>query len=92
MLADIPGAAKELPEGFRVGSLGVSANSGFRRAGYGGPCPPTGVHHYHFKLMALDVDTIGVQQGASRADVEKAMQGHVIATAETIALYQKQPK
>ena len=92
VLADIPGSARELAEGFQVGSLGVSANSGFRRAGYGGPCPPTGVHHYHFKLMAVDVDTIGVQQGASRADVEKAMQGHVIATAETIGLYQKQPK
>jgi Raf kinase inhibitor-like YbhB/YbcL family protein len=92
VLADIPGSAKELPEGFQVGSLGVSANSGFRRPGYGGPCPPTGAHHYHFKLMALDTDTIGVAQGASRADVEKAMQGHVIGTAETVGLYQKQPK
>jgi phosphatidylethanolamine-binding protein (PEBP) family uncharacterized protein len=42
--------------------------------------------------MALDIDAIGVQQGASRADVEKAMQGHVIGTAETVGLYQKQPK
>ena len=92
VLADIPVSAKELPEGFQVGSLGVSANSGFRRAGYGGPCPPTGAHHYHFKLIALDVETIGVAQGASRADVEKAMQGHVIGTAETVGLYQKQPK
>jgi hypothetical protein len=92
VLADIPAATKALPEGFQVGSLGVSANSGFRRPGYGGPCPPTGVHHYHFKLMALDIDAIGVQQGASRADVEKAMQGHVIGTAETVGLYQKQPK
>ena len=92
VLADIPGSAKELPEGFQVGSLGVSANSGFRRPGYAGPCPPTGAHHYHFKLLALDVDTIGVQQGAARADVEKAMQGHVIGTAETVGLYQKQPK
>jgi Raf kinase inhibitor-like YbhB/YbcL family protein len=92
VLADIPGTASELPEGFQVGSLGVSANSGFRRAGYGGPCPPTGVHHYHFKLSALDVASLGVMQGAPRADVEKAMAGHVLATAETIGLYQKQPK
>jgi Raf kinase inhibitor-like YbhB/YbcL family protein len=92
VLADIPASTKALPEGFQVGSLGVSANSGFRRPGYGGPCPPTGAHHYHFKLMALDIDTIGVPQGASRADVEKAMQGHVIGTAETVGLYQKQPK
>ena len=92
VLADIPASTKGLPEGFQVGSVGVSANSGFRRPGYGGPCPPTGAHHYHFKLSALDVDSIGVAQGASRADVEKAMAGHVLATAETIGLYQKQPK
>ena len=92
VLADIPGSAKALPEGFAVGSLGVSANSGFGRPGYGGPCPPTGAHHYHFKLSALDVETIGVAQGATRADVEKAMAGHVLATTETVGLYQKQPK
>jgi hypothetical protein len=92
VLADIPAATMQLPEGFTVGSLGVSANSGFRRPGYGGPCPPTGAHHYHFKLSALDVETIGVAQGASRADVEKAMTGHVVGTTETIGLYQKQPK
>jgi Raf kinase inhibitor-like YbhB/YbcL family protein len=92
VLADIPASTKGLPEGFQVGSVGTSANSGFRRPGYGGPCPPTGAHHYHFKLSALDVDTIGVAQGASRADVEKAMAGHVLATTETVGLYQKQPK
>jgi len=92
VLADIPASTKGLPEGFQVGSVGVSANSGFRRPGYGGPCPPSGAHHYHFKLSALDVDSIGIAQGASRADVEKAMAGHVLATAETIGLYQKQPK
>jgi Raf kinase inhibitor-like YbhB/YbcL family protein len=92
VLADIPASTKGLPEGFQVGSVGVSANSGFRRPGYGGPCPPSGAHHYHFKLSALDVDSIGIAQGASRADVEKAMAGHVLATAETVGLYQKQPK
>ena len=92
VLADIPASTKGLPEGFTVGSVGVSANSGFRRPGYGGPCPPTGAHHYHFKLAALDVETIGVAQGARRADVEKAMTGHVIGSAELVGLYQKQPK
>ena len=93
VLADIPASAKELPEGFQVGSLGVSANSGFRRAGYGGPCPPTGAHHYHFKLYALDVATLGLPLGATRADIEKALAEHKpLAMAETIGIYQKQPK
>ena len=92
VLADIPGSARELAEGFQVGSLGVSANSGFRRAGYGGPCPPTGSHHYHFMLSALDVATLGLQAGASKADVEKAMEGHVVGKTELVGTYQRTPK
>src|SRR5438132_14419577 len=92
VLFDIPATTKQLPENFQPGSVGVSGNSGFRRGGYGGPCPPTGSHHYHFTLSALDVPTLGLQAGATKADVEKAMQGHVISTAETIGMYQRQPK
>ena len=92
VLADIPASTTKLPEGFVVGSVGVSGTSGFQRPGYGGPCPPTGAHHYHFKLSALDVATIGVAQGASQEDVEKAMTGHILATTEIVGLYQKQPK
>jgi Raf kinase inhibitor-like YbhB/YbcL family protein len=92
VLFDIPATTMELPEAFQPGSVGVSGNSGFRRPGYGGPCPPSGVHHYHFMLSALDVPTIGLQAGATKADVEKAMQGHVIGSAEIVGLYQRQPK
>ena len=92
VLFDIPAGTTSLPENFQAGSVGVSGNSGFRRAGYGGPCPPSGSHHYHFMLSALDVPTLGLQAGATKADVEKAMQGHVIGTAETVGMYQRQPK
>jgi Raf kinase inhibitor-like YbhB/YbcL family protein len=78
VLFDIPATTTSLPEGFQPGSVGVSGNSGFRRQGYGGPCPPSGSHHYHFMLSALDV--------------EKAMEGHVIGKAELVGLYQRQPK
>ena len=92
VLMDIPAKTTELAEGYQVGSIGVAGSTGMRRPGYMGPCPPTGVHHYHFKLYALDVETLGLAQGASRAEVEKASAGHVLATAETVGLYQKQPK
>src|SRR3954469_14712492 len=92
VLFDIPASTKELPENFQPGSVGISGNSGFRRPGYGGPCPPTGVHHYHFMLSALDVESLGLAAGASKADVEKAMQGHVIGGADLVGLYQRQPK
>ena len=92
VLFDIPASTTQLPEAFQAGSVGVSGNSGFRRAGYGGPCPPSGVHHYHFMLSALDVASLGLQAGATKAEVEKAMQGHVLGTAELVGLYQRQPK
>jgi Raf kinase inhibitor-like YbhB/YbcL family protein len=92
VLFDIPSSTSALPEAFQPGSVGVSGTSGFRRQGYGGPCPPSGVHHYHFMLSALDVASLGLQAGATKADVEKAMQGHVLGTAELVGLYQRQPK
>lgn len=92
VLFDIPASTTSLPENFQPGSVGVSGTSGFRRQGYGGPCPPSGVHHYHFMLSALDVESLGLQAGATKADVEKAMQGHVIGGADLVGLYQRQPK
>ena len=92
VLFDIPGATRELAEGYQTGSIGVAGNMGMRRQGWMGPCPPTGVHHYHFMLSALDVESLGLQAGASKVDVEKAMQGHVLASTELVGLYQRQPK
>ena len=92
VLFDVPASTSSLPENFQAGSIGVSGNSGFRRAGYGGPCPPTGNHHYHFTLSALSVESLGLAAGATKADVEKAMDGKVLGTADLVGLYQRQPK
>ena len=92
VLFDIPATTLQLPEGFQAGSVGVSGNTGMRRQGYMGPCPPSGAHHYHFMLSALDVASVGLQPGATKADVEKAIEGHVVGKAELIGMYQKQPK
>ena len=92
VLFDIPATTAKLPEGFQPGSVGVSGNSSFRRTGYGGPCPPSGTHHYHFMLSALDVGSLALKQGATKGDVEKGMRGHVLGTAELVGLYARRGK
>jgi len=63
--------------------------NGFGRIGYGGPCPPPGpVHHYYFKVYALDT-TLDLPQGATKGDAEAAMQGHIIEQAELVGTYQR---
>ena len=58
------------------------------RIGYGGPCPPIGRHRYFHKLYALDVKLPDLQ-APTKAELERAMQGHVLATASLIGTYQK---
>ena len=56
--------------------------------GYMGPCPPIGRHRYFFKLFALDTVLQGLNN-PKKADLEKAIQGHVVGTGELIGTYQK---
>lgn len=58
----------------------------FGEMGYDGPKPPSGAHHYHFKLFALD-EMLNLQPGVRRADLEKAMQGHILAQSDLTAVY-----
>ena len=68
----------------------VQGVNDFGRIGYGGPCPPRGhgVHHYHFKVYALDT-LLDLDPGASRKELEKAMEGHVIQWGEVVGLYER---
>ena len=74
--------ASELPPGTREGL------NDWQRTGYGGPCPPIGRHRYVHKLYALDA-VLPVLQAASKAALEKAMQGHILAQAELVGYYRK---
>lgn len=90
---NIPGNLRGLPEGIEtVGEPKVGGRQGindFRRMGYGGPCPPPGpAHRYFFKLYALDT-MLELPIGATKAEVEKAMQGHILAHAQLIGLYER---
>jgi Raf kinase inhibitor-like YbhB/YbcL family protein len=93
VLYDLPADAKQLGEGVaKEEQLANGAQQGrndFRRIGYGGPCPPAGpAHRYFFKLYALDA-MLNLKAGASKADVEKAMAGHVLAQAALMGRYKR---
>ncbi len=88
---NLPPSTASLAEGASGKSLPVGAKEGvndWKKAAYGGPCPPIGRHRYFFKLYALDILLPDLGK-ASKADVEKAMQGHVVARAELVGTYQK---
>ena len=80
--ATIPEGGQPLPEGCRDGL------NDWHRTGYGGPCPPVGRHRYFFKLYALDTRLLGLHR-PTKADLERAMQGHVLAQAQLVGTYQK---
>jgi Raf kinase inhibitor-like YbhB/YbcL family protein len=66
----------------------IQGKTDFGKQGYGGPCPPSGTHRYFFKLYALDA-TLALKSGATKAQAEEAMKGHVLARAERIGLYRR---
>lgn len=68
-----------------AGMLGIND---FGNGAYGGPCPPNGEHRYVFTLYALDAD-LTLPSASKRADVERAMQGHVIGKATLTGKYRK---
>ena len=73
----------ELPDGARQGL------NDFRRVGYGGPCPPPGrPHRYFFKLYALDNEP-DLKPRATKADLLRAMQGHILGQAQLVGTYQR---
>jgi hypothetical protein len=77
--------AKDIPEGFKGGVQGMN---GAHKAGYMGPCPPTGVHHYHFMVYALDT-RLDISANSGKADLETAMKGHILAQGDLVGLYKK---
>lgn len=85
---DIPPATRAIAAGQ---SIGKQAINGFGKPGFGGPCPPKGhgLHHYHFKLYALDVGTLDVPANAKVEDVEAAAQRHAIGRGELIGTYER---
>ncbi|HEX3082715.1 MAG TPA: YbhB/YbcL family Raf kinase inhibitor-like protein [Candidatus Saccharimonadia bacterium] len=88
LLWNLPTSVTEIPENWQPeDGVGVGTN-GFGKEAYGGPCPPSGTHHYHFTLYALD-HKVEVAAGAQRPALEFGMKGHVLAQAKLIGTYKK---
>jgi Raf kinase inhibitor-like YbhB/YbcL family protein len=78
---------KVIPEN-SVPKGALQGTNDFRKQSYGGPCPPSGTHRYFFKLYALDA-SLSLKSGATKAQLEEAIKGHVLAQAELIGLYRR---
>jgi len=92
VIFNLPARTSGLPEAVpaREGVLGggTQGTNDFHKVGYGGPCPPSGTHRYMFKLSALDTE-IKLSSGATKADVLRAMKGHVLAEATLMGKYSR---
>ncbi len=94
VLYNLPPTAKGLPEAVTGHGLPAGTKHGlndWKRTGYGGPCPPIGRHRYFHKLYALDVVLPDLGR-PTKARLEQAMQGHILAHAELVGTYQKGAK
>ena len=93
VLYDLPPTERGLPEGIppntQLPSGGRQGRNDFGTIGYGGPCPPPGpAHRYYFKLYALD-KRLGLPAGATRAQLDRAMRGHIVAEADVMGRYRR---
>ena len=92
VLYNLTGSTLSLPEAVRsdadLPDDGRHGQNSWGRPGYGGPCPPGGTHRYFFKLYALDAE-IDLAAGASKEELLRAMEAHVLASTETMGVYSR---
>ena len=87
--AGADGLEENIPGTDRVPETAVQGQNDFRRVGYGGPAPPPGKpHRYFFKLYALDTE-LKLEPGLTKAQLPKAMEGHILGTARFMGKYQR---
>ena len=85
---NIPVWTKEILEDSLPEEAVVGVND-FKKTEYGGPCPPSETHRYIFKILALD-KILDLEPGASREELEEAMEEHVVDSAELVGLCSKE--
>lgn len=87
--ADVKGLSEKIPSQKRLPNGARQGRNDFSEIGYGGPCPPGSTHRYYFKLYALDQE-INLESGATRGQLLKAMEGHILAKGELMGKYKGQ--
>lgn len=90
---NLPPTVRSLPEGVpksqEVPGGGLQGLNDFRKVGWGGPCPPPGgPHRYFFRLYALKAP-LPLPPGASRAQLDRAMQGQILGTGQLMGTYRR---
>jgi hypothetical protein len=90
ILYNIPPSINVLPEGLVNLPHGIRTGlNSWKKTGYGGPNPPSGSHRYFFVLYALDT-ILQLPEDITKADLLKEMQGHILAEATLVGVYQLQ--
>ena len=88
ILFNIPNTTQSLAENTQSGPFIQGATDFNGKRQWGGPCPPSGTHHYRFTLYALD-NFLDVPAGATKEQLLKAMEGHILAQTTLIGTYQR---
>lgn len=87
-LWNLPPNTQEIPEAYQTEAPVIEGLTSFGNLGYGGPCPPSGRHRYYFKIFALN-QSLDLKSGSTIAQLEAAMEGKILASAELMSTYQK---
>lgn len=89
---DVPATRSRLPEAVPPGETipggGRQGTNDFGKAGYGGPCPPSGTHRYFFKVYALDTH-LNLDSTTTKGQLLRAMEGHVLAQGQVMGRYRR---
>jgi Raf kinase inhibitor-like YbhB/YbcL family protein len=84
---NIPVQTREIPENVLPPGAVLGRNS-WNRNSYGGPCPPSGTHRYFFKIYALHTP-LELSSSATKTDLERVMEGHILARGELMGTYRR---
>jgi Raf kinase inhibitor-like YbhB/YbcL family protein len=95
LVYDLPPTIDMMPQGVpavdKLANAEKHGSNDFGKLGYGGPCPPSGVHRYVFKVYALD-RMLGLEAGLKKKELLKAMDGHILGMGQLVGKYGRRGK